>query len=643
MCCHFADNLPIFVGNVTPCYSVLQYYTWPKHKCTTICFVALDTTSLASGGATARAKKSQRNRSQIRRDESRQNSVQNSPNLSDQEIGIKDPRRRRRRRHHSPLIVPWTPILSLSLLSVRLNFPTTTAVSTAPRCCRPPAPSMARRGRRSPASPAVAIALIIFLTYGGGAAPASALVKSVPGFDGALPSKHYAGYVTVEEQHGRNLFYYLVESERDPAKDPLVLWLNGGPGCSSFDGFVYEHGPFNFESGGSAKSLPKLHLNPYSWSKVSSVIYLDSPAGVGLSYSKNTSDYNTGDLKTAADSHTFLLKWFQLYPEFLSNPFYIAGESYAGVYVPTLSHEVVKGLHDGVKPTINFKGYMVGNGVCDTVFDGNALVPFAHGMALISDDIYQEAQTACHGNYWNTTTDKCENALNKVDTSINDLNIYDILEPCYHSKTIKKVTPANTKLPKSFQHLGTTTKPLAVRTRMHGRAWPLRAPVRAGRVPSWQEFARGSRPSGVPCMSDEVATAWLNNDDVRAAIHAQPVSSIGSWLICTNVLDFIHDAGSMISYHKNLTGQGYRAFIYSGDHDMCVPYTGTEAWTRSLGYGVIDSWRPWHLNGQVSGYTQGYEHGLTFATIKGAGHTIPEYKPQESLAFYSRWLAGSKL
>lgn len=149
---------------------------------------------------------------------------------------------------------------------------------------------MARRGRRSLASPAVAIALFVFLAYGGGgggggvceAAPASAVVKSVPGFDGALPSKHYAGYVrappppapsrraralaglllltstsscrvaaaaacryvTVEEQHGRNLFYYLVESERDPAKDPLVLWLNGGPGCSSFDGFVYEHGAY---------------------------------------------------------------------------------------------------------------------------------------------------------------------------------------------------------------------------------------------------------------------------------------------------------------------------------------------------------------------------------------------------------------
>jgi len=69
--------------------------------------------------------------------------------------------------------------------------------------------------------------------------------------------------------------------------------------------------------------------------------------------------------------------------------------------VPTLSHEVVKGIHEQVKPTINFKGYMVGNGVCDTVFDSNALVPFAHGMGLISDDMYKETSTSCQGNYWN--------------------------------------------------------------------------------------------------------------------------------------------------------------------------------------------------------------------------------------------------
>lgn len=53
-------------------------------------------------------------------------------------------------------------------------------------------------------------------------------------------------YVTIDETYGKKLFYYFVESERNPSKDPVVLWLNGGPGCSSFDGFVYEHGNLCF-------------------------------------------------------------------------------------------------------------------------------------------------------------------------------------------------------------------------------------------------------------------------------------------------------------------------------------------------------------------------------------------------------------
>lgn len=178
-------------------------------------------------------------------------------------------------------------------------------------------------------------------------APESALITKIPGFDGTFPSKHYAGYVTIDETYGKKLYYYFVESERNPTTDPVVLWLNGGPGCSSFDGFVYEHGPFNFEAGKPRGSLPTLHLNPHSWSKVSNMIYLDSPAGVGLSYSGNVSDYETGDLKTALDSHIFLLKWFEIYSEYASNPFFISGESYAGIYVPTLAYEVAKGNWTG--------------------------------------------------------------------------------------------------------------------------------------------------------------------------------------------------------------------------------------------------------------------------------------------------------
>ncbi|KAI8012994.1 Serine carboxypeptidase-like 20 [Camellia lanceoleosa] len=471
-------------------------------------------------------------------------------------------------------------------------------------------------------------------------APEDALVSQIPGFTGNFPSKHFSGYVTIDENHGKKLYYYFVLSEGNPTKDPVVLWLNGGPGCSSFDGFVYEHGPFNFEMGETKGSLPKLHLNPYSWSKVSNIIYLDSPAGVGFSYSGNKSDYITGDLKTASDSHTFLLKWFELYPEFLSNPFFICGESYAGVYVPTLAYEVMKGIDAGEKPVLNFKGYIVGNGVTDEEFDGNALVPFAYGMGLISQDLFEEVTAECQGNYHNPATDNCENKLAKVDKTVEGLNIYNILEPCYHGTEILEMTTGNTKLPLSFRKLGETERPLPVRKRMFGRAWPLRAPVRDGIVPTWPQLLQSNN---VPCTDDEVASSWLNNEAVRKAIHAEKGSVAGSWELCTGRILFRHDAGSMIKYHKNLTSKGYRALIFSGDHDMCVPYTGSEAWTRSVGYKIVDEWRPWTSNGQVAGFLQEYENNLTFLTIKGSGHTVPEYKPREALDFYSRWLMGKTI
>ncbi|OWM72307.1 hypothetical protein CDL15_Pgr018192 [Punica granatum] len=413
------------------------------------------------------------------------------------------------------------------------------------------------------------------------AAPAGSLITNLPGFEGRLPSQHHAGYVSINGKPTgkKNLFYYFVASQRNPSKDPVVLWLNGGPGCSSFDGFVYEHGPFNFQARQSKESLPKLQLNPYSWSKVSNMLYLDSPCGVGLSYSDNPKNYATGDFQTAADTHTFLLEWFELYPEFLSNPFYISGESYAGVYVPTLASTVAKGIKDGQEPVINFKGYLVGNGVADDLYDGNALVPFAFGMGLISSNIFEDCQKTCKGNYGNPTSKSCSENLNKVYEALSGLNPYDILEPCY------QYTSAN----------------------------------------------------------DDVATAWLNDESVRKAIHAAPTSVAGPWMICSDRVDYSGDVDSLIPYHKNLTSQGYRALIYSGDHDRVIPFTGTQAWTRSLGYKIVEQWRSWLSNKQVAGYLQAYDKNLTFLTIKGAGHMVPQYKPMEALDFYSRWLDGKPI
>lgn len=105
-------------------------------------------------------------------------------------------------------------------------------------------------------------------------------ITHVPKYNGQLNSKHFGGYVTVDPEHNRNLYYYMVMSERDPASDPVVLWINGGPGCSSFDGFIYEHGPFLYRYTDPSFSNIELVENPYSWSKVATIIYLESPAGM---------------------------------------------------------------------------------------------------------------------------------------------------------------------------------------------------------------------------------------------------------------------------------------------------------------------------------------------------------------------------
>lgn len=76
------------------------------------------------------------------------------------------------------------------------------------------------------------------------------------------------------------------------------------------------------------------------------------------------------------------------------------GESYAGVYVPTLAKEVLKGNDEGQQPTLNLKGYIIGNGVTDPEFDGNALVPFARGKSLISEELFSSLHRECRSNFY---------------------------------------------------------------------------------------------------------------------------------------------------------------------------------------------------------------------------------------------------
>lgn len=119
-------------------------------------------------------------------------------------------------------------------------------------------------------------------------------IASLPGWAGELPSNQYSGYLNAS---GSQLHYWLVESEADPETAPTVLWFNGGPGCSSLDGFVYEHGPFVVSKDG-------LTLTPreYRWNLLVNMLYIEAPVGVGFSYSES-GDYKCNDDKTATENY----------------------------------------------------------------------------------------------------------------------------------------------------------------------------------------------------------------------------------------------------------------------------------------------------------------------------------------------------
>ncbi|KAJ1404266.1 Serine carboxypeptidase, serine active site [Sesbania bispinosa] len=174
-------------------------------------------------------------------------------------------------------------------------------------------------------------------------------IQSLPG-QPEVSFQQFGGYIHVDDKHQRALFYYFVEAETNPASKPLILWLNGGPGCSSIGvGAFTEHGPFTTNFG---QSITK---NKYSWNREANVLYLESPAGVGFSYSTDKSFFKTlNDDITARDNMVFLQRWLAKFPQYKNNEFYIMGESYAGHYVPQLAELIVKS-----KVNINLKGIAI--------------------------------------------------------------------------------------------------------------------------------------------------------------------------------------------------------------------------------------------------------------------------------------------
>ncbi|XP_023773255.1 serine carboxypeptidase 1 isoform X1 [Lactuca sativa] len=415
---------------------------------------------------------------------------------------------------------------------------------------------------------------------------------------------HFAGYITVDLKAGRALFYYFVESPHNSSSKPLLLWLNGGPGCSSFGyGAMEELGPFRVNSDGKT-----LYRNDYAWNNEANVLFLESPAGVGFSYSNRSSDYTTGDKQTAKDSYTFLINWLQRFPEYKTRDFFITGESYAGHYVPQLASLILSENKKTKGTIINLQGIAIGNALLDDNTHLQGMLDYLWTHALMSDEANAGIKRYCDDAVnLSNISEKCYQYVDQGFTEVGKIDIYNIYAPLCERTTQKLQSTASVK---NFD----------------------------------------------PCSSRYVSS-YLNRAKVQEALHARNTSwshcrylfsykylkanikRLTVYFIMSSDYNWTDSPTTVLPTINQLIAYGIRLWIYSGDTDGMIPVTSSRYFVNKLKLPIETAWRPWYYNGEVGGYVVGYK-GVILTTVRGAGHAVPSYQPERVLLLISSFLHG---
>ncbi|KQJ96213.1 hypothetical protein BRADI_3g21565v3 [Brachypodium distachyon] len=425
------------------------------------------------------------------------------------------------------------------------------------------------------------------------------VVKHLPGFNGSLPFSLQTGYVEVDNSH---LFYYFAESERNPAEDPVLLWLTGGPGCSAFHGLVYEIGfsekPFSKScySAISHNCGPVRHLmRKMCFESPSSYVEDGLPK---LVYRPDSSTKAINDKADSASCPTAsrALQAYFLWHSVLSLPglFVLAG-GYTSHTPPTHSPPVpshpqtqtgrarrqrwtsrgesrrgwtVEGpravnlqaeikYRNGRQPILNLKGYVIGNPLTDRKFDVPSKVPYAHGMGHISDEQYEMYKESCSSDTTGITRSvQCENCHDAINKCLKDINTQHILEPKCSSSYKGNSDSSSSSSRMTLEYSSADLNLSEISSECRGEGYSL---------------------SGI----------WANNGAVRAALGVHK-GTVPLWLRCNFGMPYTKEMRSSVEYHRSLTSRGYRSLIYSDDHDMIVPFIGTQTWIRSLGFSIVD-------------------------------------------------------
>ncbi|OSX60510.1 hypothetical protein POSPLADRAFT_1047939 [Postia placenta MAD-698-R-SB12] len=410
----------------------------------------------------------------------------------------------------------------------------------------------------------------------------------------------YTGYLDVD-YGAKHLFFYFFESRRNPAKDDVMMWINGGPGCSSSMGLLMELGPCSIDM--DNVSANGTVWNPYSWNAEANIFFLDQPIGVGFSYADFGETIETTE-HAAQNVHAFISIFFETFPQFTGRALHLSGESYGGRYLPAFAsyiydqNQILKAT--GKEP-LNLQSVLIGNGITDisTLYPGRYEIEC--GLAALEVP-FQKISTCVR---MKMALSRCQDAMTKhcVDSfdSMNcraavsfcdsemstgywasGRNVYDISKMCEGDDLCYK---ENTVI-KHFLDQPATRELLGVQS-----------------------------PNNFSACNREVGTNFNLHMD--------------KWAVPSQ------------HYVAGLLERGIRMLIYAGTYDWQCNWVANKLWVDKLDWLARDAynaaeWRDWVVNGRKAGETK--KAGmLTFATIRGAGHMM------KAQAMVSRWLAQREL
>ncbi|XP_022717994.1 serine carboxypeptidase-like 44 isoform X1 [Durio zibethinus] len=418
--------------------------------------------------------------------------------------------------------------------------------------------------------------------------------------------RQFSGYIDVDGKAGRSLFYYLVEAENDPMNLPLTVWLTGGPGCSSVGDSFISVGPFT-----TSNNAHCLQRNPHSWIKVSNILFIDSPIGVGWSYSKTSSDYQVGDDSTNEDLLAFILQWFDKYPNFKSRDLYLAGSSYAGHFIPNLGNTLLDYNKQSNDLKFNIKGLALGNPLLRSKLDILALYELFWSRGMINKDLHQQILKECDGidedNYSNNATnwsESCQQAMDKAEliafnvTSIPEAKArhFDILRSTCDGK---------------WEDLNLEKEVIKI-TYEVDMCLPFRA-----------EF-------------------YLNIPEVQKAFHGNRTNLEYQWRGCFENSGLNYSAADraidMLPALKQILQHSIPVTIFSGEEDGVVPTIGTLKHVKKLAKDMnlnLTKDEAWNHENKDGGWKYSYENLLTFMTVKGANHHVTLSKPSQALFIFT--------